>query len=240
MFFRELKSNSMTLWIKKFLPSRKRIRRWLSPRILYFFKRSLAPISNKYGMNRGEPIDRYYINKFIEQNSESIHGHCLEIRDDRYLGKYKDKINQLDILDIDESNTESNIFGDLRNLKNIQDETYDCLVITQTFQYIDDLDSAILECWRILKKGGSLLITAPFMARIDPHSGATGDFWRFTTASLKHLISKKFQDIEVNSFGNLLVGTGYWIGQAEQEFSKEELDYNDPNFPIIITARATK
>ena len=40
--------------------------------------------------------------------------------------------------------------------------------------------------------------------------------------------------------GNVLAGLGFWVGLAQEDLSKKELDHNDNNFPCVITVRAKK
>ncbi len=211
------------------------------PGWFYFLSRSLKPISFNYGSNRGEPVDRYYIEKFLEENKSLITGHCLEIENNTYTQKLGKNISKSDVLDINKDNAKANIYADIRNLAEIPANTYDCLILTQVLQFIDDYDSAIKECHRVLKPGGAILATLPVMSRIDARSGPSGDFWRFTEASARYIFNNKhFASLEVRSWGNVLSGTAFWVGQAQEELSKRELNYNDPNFPCIVTVKAVK
>ena len=47
--------------------------------------RSVKPISNDFGWSRGKPIDRFYIEEFLNRNKELIKGDCGEISEKRYL-----------------------------------------------------------------------------------------------------------------------------------------------------------
>jgi ubiquinone/menaquinone biosynthesis C-methylase UbiE len=218
----------------------RRLKRFLSPRWFYFLRRDLKPISDIYGNDRGTPICRYYIDNFLEKNKKLISGDCLEIMESRYTRKYGHDLNKTDILDIDLKNSRANIKGDLRKLDNIPDDTYDCIILTQTLQYIDDVALAVKECHRILKPGGKILVTVPAVGRIDPTSGFDGDFWRFTAASMKHLFVPLFKKTEINYHGNVLLTMGYLAGMSKEDFSKKELEYSDKNFPLLITALAIK
>src|SRR3989344_2001493 len=213
---------------------KKILRRLKKPRWLYLLWRKLIPLSPKYGMERGQPVDRYYIDLFLSHHADSIRGKCLEVRDNRYTGRFASQITHADILDIDTANTEATIHADLRSAPQIPDNTYDCLILTQVFQYIDDVTAALRECYRILKPGGVLLAVVPAMARLDPK---IPEYWRFTADGMRRLLGTVFSEehTTVTGHGNVLVGTGFWIGQAAEEFSKKELDYNDQNFSIIIT-----
>ncbi len=201
---------------------------------------NLKPISSKFGFDRGMPVDRYYIESFLEDNKEYIKGKCLEIHDNYYLKKFGEgKITECDVLDMYKDNKEANIYGNLKKLDNVASNTYDCLIITHTFGSIDDYQSAIGECWRILKKGGVLLATC---AAMGPIWESDKNYWRFTVASFKYSFGKYFKDenIYAKSFGNVLAGQCFWVGLAKEELTSKEIEYNDPHFPIIITVRARK
>ncbi len=231
--------------IKKNIPDnlKKLIRRILRPHLFYFISKSTKPISKCYGFDRGKPIDRYYIENFLQQNKKDVSGICLELLNNDYTLKYGgDRVNKSDVLDIDENNKSATIIGDLRNLKSIPNGAYDCIILTQVLQFIDDLDAAISECYRILKQSGTILVTLPTISRIDGISGVSGDYWRFTKASAKYLFEKKFDKskIEIKDYGNVRSGIYFHAGLSQEETSKKILDGQDPNFPIIISVRAKK
>jgi SAM-dependent methyltransferase len=214
----------------------------LKPRSGYFMfedkVRNLKPISNKSGFDRGTPIDRYYIDKFLSAHKDVVRGRCLEIHDDFYIRKFGgDKVTASDVLDIDTANKQANIYGDLKNVSNIADNVYDCLMITHTLGLIDDYDAAIREMHRILKPGGSLVAVVTI-------AGSTGkyDHWRFTENSLRYAFGKYFKQdaMQIQTYGNVLVGQAHWIGLATEELTTEELDYHDPQFAIMAAMVARK
>ncbi|MGB2696377.1 MAG: class I SAM-dependent methyltransferase, partial [Candidatus Zixiibacteriota bacterium] len=51
-------------------------------------KSALSPISRQFGFDRGKPIDRYYIENFLNENKHFIRGRVLEIGDNSYTKKY--------------------------------------------------------------------------------------------------------------------------------------------------------
>lgn len=210
---------------------------------LYFFSSSPFPISNIYGFDRGKPLDRFYIEKFLENNREDVRGVCLELLNNEYTKKYGcNKVYESVILDIEKKNTKATLISDLRNLKEVKDNTFDCIILTQVLQFIDDIDSAILECYRTLKPGGVLLATMPSISRIDCTSGEVGDYWRFTTASANYLFGKKFkkENTFISSQGNAKTGLYFYAGLAVEDTSRKLLSVNDKNFPLIITVRVIK
>ena len=50
--------------------------------------RRTTPISRKFGFDRGLPIDRYYIERFLERHASDIHGRVLEIAFNMYTLRF--------------------------------------------------------------------------------------------------------------------------------------------------------
>lgn len=201
------------------------------------------PVSDIYGFDRGHLVDRFYIENFLERNQKDIRGVCLELLNRNYTAEFGgDKVTKSDILDIDRGNDQATIHGDLRDLKNIKSGTYDCIILTQVLQFIDEFETGVRECRRILKPGGVILVSAPTVSRADVASGVDNDFWRFTAAGAKHLFAKVFgaRNIKVESHGNVLAGLAFWVGLVQEDLSEHDLTYNDPDFPVLITVRAVK
>ncbi len=51
------------------------------PRINWGELRRLTPISDVWGLDRGRPLDRYYIESFLERHRGDIRGRVLEVKD---------------------------------------------------------------------------------------------------------------------------------------------------------------
>ena len=212
---------------------------------LKFWKdhRKLQPLSNIYGLDRGQAIDRYYIENFLEKNKKDINGTVLELLNSNYTRKYGQKnIVRSDILDIDLTNKNANVYADLAKAESVESDTYDCFILTQTLQFIFDFRNALYHSYRILKPGGTLLVTLPCVSRIDCVAGTDSDFWRFTKASANKMFSEFFpsDSIQIEVYGNVLVCTSFLMGLASEELKKEELSYYDSNFPLLVCIRAVK
>lgn len=226
----------MNILLNVLLKIRGVITRIIKPRSGY----QLFPLSDKFGFDRGLPIDRYYIEEFLNENKRCIKGRCLEVHDSAYTIRFgKDKVTKADVVDIDIQNKLANIHTDLSDAKNIPDATYDTLIITHTIGLIPEHEKAIANFYRILKPGGHLLLTASTMGPfIENGSG----FWRYTSKSIPYMLGKYFdkKTITTTTYGNALTGQAFWVGMAAQDISKEELDFKDNRFPIIVTAICKK
>ena len=228
---------------KRIYPPKKFFKRLLKPAWMWPILHAVSPISEKYGLDRGRSIDRYFIEQFLQENSSHIQGVCLEIKDDTYVKKYGGAaVSRSDVLDINQRNTKANIYNDLRTLGAIRNDNYDCIILTQVLQFIDNYDAAIQGCYRILKPGGYLLATLPFISRIDIGSRAEGDFWRFTNASARYIFGKYFSkdNLQIKSWGNVLTGVGFWIGLSLEDMPVKKFGRHDPDFPLIISVAAKK
>lgn len=206
--------------------------------------RRLEPISRSFGFDRGIPLDRYYIENFLQKHSSDVQGHVLEIGDDHYTRQFGGaKVRQSDVLDINADNPHATIISDLANASHLPSYQFDSIIFTQTLQFIYNLSSAITTLHRILKPRGVLLGTFPVISQICRYDmDRWGDYWRFTNASVWKLIGDRFGhgNVTVNAHGNILVAMCFLHGLSVQELEPYEHDHFDPDYQILITARAVK
>lgn len=197
------------------------------------------PLSDCWGHDRGTPLDRFYIEQFLESHRQEIRGHVLETEDRYYTDDYGCDVERSEVLDINPSNPEATIVADLQSADAIPSNHFDCFILTQTLQYVYHLQAAVEHCHRVLRPGGVLLATVPAVSRIDP---AIVDYWRFTTASCSALFGGVFgaENVTVHSYGNVLAAIASLSGWAQEEMSASELSANDSYFPIIIAVHAVK
>jgi SAM-dependent methyltransferase len=196
--------------------------------------KSVKPLSQKFGFDRGNPIDRYWIESFLTDHKRKVKGRVLEVVDSTYSQKFDSGVTKFDVVDLDPKNKQANIIGNLKNLTMVKDNTYDCIILTQVLGMIDDYDRAIKECHRILKKGGYLLVTSSCFSSLKSGDINEQPYWRFTPASGNYMMKKHFKKVTVKSYGNVLSGQCFWAGLAQEELTKEQLEYNDPSYPCLL------
>jgi SAM-dependent methyltransferase len=203
--------------------------------------RRTTPLSDEWGRDRGTPVDRYYIERFLEQEQASIQGRVLEVLDAGYTGRFGTRVQQSDVLDIDSTNPDATIVADLAAADAIQSASFDCVILTQTLQYVYDLPAAVAHVRRILKPGGVVLCTLPCASRIAKRYFDT-EYWRFTTASARTLFEARFdaEAVRVESHGNVLTSIAFLAGLAAEELSARELNEADPFFPLLICVVARR
>ncbi len=203
----------------------------------------LQPFCSDFGFSRGGPVDRYYIENFLKKQSGDIKGRVLEIGDNEYSLLYGgSKITQSDILHVDASNTKATFIGDLSDAPQVPDNSFDCVVLTQTLHLIYNYKGALDTCYRILKPGGVLLLTSPVITSIDRGEWSNTWYWSFTDKALERMVGEAFPTgkVEVDTFGNVYVATAFLYGMGASEVSKEKFDHQDSQFQVIVTARAVK
>lgn len=204
----------------------------------------LTPVSQVFGYDRGLPIDRYYIEGFLQANTRDITGRCLELGDPGYITRFGQGVTRADVLHYVPGNPLATIVGDLTDAPHIPDNSFDCIIFTQTLQMIVDPRAALRTIHRILKPDGVALITSAGIAKIGRKLGRDdwGEYWHFTSQSL-HLISAEIwgeANTTIGSYGNVMSACSFLQGLAAQELLPQHLDHNDDDFGVIITARLQK
>ena len=216
------------------------LRRVLRPAPRGLLMRS-GPVSRGWGFDRGLPIDRYFIERFLDEHRADIGGRVLEVKDDGYTRRFGSTVSQADVLDIDATNPAATVVADLTDARPIPDDRYDCVLLTQVLHLVYDLQSAVAECRRILKPGGTLLVTMPALSRCSREL-QDSDFWRITPAGASRLFGDVFgsENVEVLTHGNAVLGASFLMGVAVEEVPARQLRRHDPLFPLLVTIRATK
>jgi SAM-dependent methyltransferase len=146
------------------------------------------------------------------------------------------------VIDIEASNPTATIVADLTDARGVADASFDCFVLTQTLQFVYDVQAAIREAHRLLAPRGVLLATVPAVSKIDRHAGVEGDFWRLTAASARRLTGAVFGEsrVTVRTYGNVLAAIGFLAGLAREDLEDQELDVDDELFPVLVAIRAEK
>jgi len=219
---------------------RRRLRRLSRPARLGSLRRT-TPVSHDFGYDRGMPIDRYYIERFLNDHRDHIRGRVLEVKDGAYTDSFGAQVTQRDVLDADPLNPLATIVADLAAANEIPDATFDCFILTQTLQFIYETHAALAHARRILKPGGALLATVPAVSPIV-HGHHLTDYWRFTSASCTELFGDVFgrDAIRVRPYGNVLTAIAFLAGMAREELTTQELETHDSRFSMLVSVYAVK
>jgi len=206
--------------------------------------RKSTPISQVFGFDRGKPIDRHYIENFLLRHAGDIHGRALEVTDNKYTLQFGgSQVTQSDVLHAVVGNTQSTIVGDLATGEGVPQTAFDCIILTQTLQFIYAIKETIVQIFKSLRPGGVALVTVPGISQISRYDmDRWGDYWRFTDASVRRLFADVFgaENVAVTTYGNVLASCAFLHGLAAHELKQEELDHHDPNYQVIIGIRAVR
>jgi peptidoglycan/xylan/chitin deacetylase (PgdA/CDA1 family)/SAM-dependent methyltransferase len=207
--------------------------------------RRITPIREAAESNERDSLADWYIRRFLGLHQEDVQGHVLETRDSRYTAEFgASRVARGDVLDTDPANPKATLIADLSRADSIPPDSFDCLILIQTLQFIYDFSAALSHAYRILKPGGVLLGTLPCVSPVADAEGggATRDFWRFTEASVRNMFSEVFPvaSFEIIAFGNVMAYAALLHGLPAADLAPEELDDRDPLFPLICCIRAVK
>jgi SAM-dependent methyltransferase len=201
------------------------------------------PISQQFGLERGQPVDRFYIESFLSNNAQFIKGRVVEIAENTYTLKFGTAVEKSEILHIDKNDKKATIIADLSDVDTIPENIADSFICTQTLNFIYDVKKAIKGIHKILKPNGKAIITVAGLSQISRFDmDRWGDYWRFTDRSLKKLLMESFNeaDIQIEIFGNVHSATMFLQGIASEELDKHKIEVKDHNYQIVLGAIVTK
>ena len=204
---------------------------------------STEPVGRLFGRERGTPIDRYYIERFLDRNRGSIRGRVLEVGEDTYTRRFGgDRVTEAAVLHVADYSG-ATIVGDLSKPDTLPADRFDAFICTQTFNFIFEVEAAIRGAHRVLAPGGVLLATMAGIGQISTGDAERwGDFWRFTVQSAERSFGDVFgaANVSVDFAGNVYAATSFLRGIALEEVSTARLDVRDPEYPIVILVVARK
>ena len=202
------------------------------------------PISRQFGTERGAPIDRHYIEVMLADHSDYIRGDVLEIEDNTYTMQFGgDKVQQSIVMDVSSTDSNVSINGNIETGQGIRDEIADCFILTQTLMYIYDLESAAHNIMRLLKKGGTALITCSGISQNSRRCMDNyGCYFNFNADVFVRMFEKESnaQVLETGSFGNVKTVSAHLNGLCSEDLVEEDFVPNDKYYPLIVYAVVKK
>src|SRR3989344_7236734 len=189
----------------------------------------VLPFDKSFGNARGDPIGRFYIEKFLKENKSYIKGLCLEFAGKSYKAFFP-KIKKYEVISV-EPGEGIKYVGDVHSSKTLPENRFNSIICTQVLEHLYNPQKALINLYNSLKPGGYIILTAPFFAIVHFDLGI-GDYFRYTPEGFKNIINKTGLIIDKFDFGgNAMVTIGCILGMAQSDFSSWRSEEKDPIFP---------
>lgn len=200
-------------------------------------KMSTEPVSREFGLERGQAIDRYYIEKFLEKNKNLIQGECIEIAENTYTLHYgEDRVTNSFILHV-RGWGKNAIKGNLETGEGILENQYDCAIITQTLMFIFDIRKTAKNIYKMLKPGGNALITVAGISQISRYDADLwGSYYGFQEDAMIALFEPIFgkENVKVETYGNVKTAIALLCGLCQEDLQDDDFRYQDRDYPLIV------
>jgi SAM-dependent methyltransferase len=154
-------------------------------------KRLSQPLSRK--------LTRVTLDRFIQRHASAARTLDIGAQNGPYAAFFPNRV----ALDI-ERGAGVQVIGDAQAL-GVAGESFDTILCTEVLEHLPEPQRAIDEMWRVLRPGGTLLLTTRFLF---PIHDAPHDYFRFTKYGLRHLL-RRFEILdleeETDSVGTVAV-----------------------------------
>ncbi|RZI81145.1 MAG: methyltransferase domain-containing protein, partial [Rubrivivax sp.] len=210
--------------------------RWLTFRV-----REGEPLSRKFGMDRGTPLDRHWLAQFFSRHaSPGIGGTGLEVGGTEYLQTYFPRLSRQYLFPT--SDGQPACLGcNLETGEGVTPGRFDLLIATQVYNFIHDTREALRHSAELLKPGGVLIGSVGGISQISRYDADRwGHYHSFTIQSWQRYLAEHFDDVQIECFGNVHTACAYLNGLAAEEIDPAILDRHDPDYPVTLCFRAVR
>jgi ubiquinone/menaquinone biosynthesis C-methylase UbiE len=91
------------------------------------------------------------------------------------------------------------IVGDVLNMP-FEDDDFDTVICNQVLEHVKEPEKLFSETFRVLKKGGNFICTAPFL---EPNHADPEDYFRYTKEALALMAERRgFKVLNFGSYGS--------------------------------------
>jgi SAM-dependent methyltransferase len=201
--------------------------------------RSTSPFSNEYGFDRGTPIDRYYLHRFLQQHRTEITGNVLEVQGSGYTRQFGQGVMRADSFDIN-PRFQPTYVCDLAKAESIlPSNRYDCCLLPNTLQHLRELEACLRNALRVGKPGGVILASS---AVFEPLISDGADYWRLSSMGWEEITARVWAgcEVKIEAHGNCLAVLAAMLGLASEELTPEELDLQSWRYPVLVTFSCRK
>lgn len=203
-------------------------------RVRFADLRRLDPVRREAIPGEGRSIEQHYLGRFFNEHATDVRGRVLRVGP---LPAPEDSF-QAEQCDGDRAVS----WEDLERLDDIESAAFDCVLCAGMLEGNIDPTAVVRQLHRGLRPGGRLLLAASGIRRLGTSSEAATDWWRFTSASVERLLGTVFpsERIHVWTYGNVFAATASLMGLTVEDVGVARLDCCDPDYQVLIAARAEK
>ena len=199
--------------------------------------RRMVPVCSRFGFSRGSPIDRYYLDQFIEKIRPLVHGDVVEIggKDENgrlYQFEHAVRYRGFDMFE----DPDISLVGDAHDPNALAEAQLDTIIAFNVLEHCPKPWIVIDNMRRWLKPDGLALVMVPSCQRLHR---MPEDYWRPLPAALIHLFTT-WADCELHVYGNPSTAIAAMLGIAVEELSVGELDAYHPDYPVTTCVIAKK
>ena len=201
--------------------------------------RRVRPFSENFGFDRGTPVDRYYLHRFLEDHRHRITGDVLEIQMPGYARRYGSRLGDVHSVDINPAHAATYTVDLARAEGVIPSDRYDCFLLPNTLCVLRDVEGCLRQALRVVRPGGVILASTAGFVPLTPDYP---DYWHLSAAGWREITGRAFRGcrVRVDSHGNCLAAVAAMLGLAHEELEPAELDAEDPRYPVLITIACEK
>ncbi len=128
--------------------------------------------------------ERYLIKKQIQKHAHYLKGTVLDVGAGSFK-RYAPYLNVDKYITLDNDvGSKADIIASAENIP-LESESVDSIICTQVLGDIKNPGKALKEFYRVLRPGGTVLLTESLMNQVHDEPN---DFWRFTNFTLKYLL----------------------------------------------------
>jgi hypothetical protein len=197
--------------------------------------RRVRPFSDNFGFERGTPVDRYYLHRFLDRHRSLITGRVLEIQNSGYTVRFGHDVRTTHTVDIVPAFNPTYVCDLARSEHVIPSDTYDCFLLPNTLCVLRDVEACLRHALRVTRPGGVILAST---AALVPLTGDAPDYWHLSAAGWREVAARAWGgagEYEIEAHGNCLAAVAAMLGLAHEELDRAELDFDDPRFPVLVT-----
>jgi SAM-dependent methyltransferase len=207
---------------------------------VFTFRSAGEPVSRVFGTDRGQSIDRYWIERYLARHADAGPGAGIEVGEVSYLRRFFPAYAPHYLVQADDGGAGC-VVCDLERGDPALAGRFDVLVATQVFNFVYETRAALRTAAQLLKPGGRMLGSVGGITQISRYDADRwGHYYSFTVQSWERLLREVFDDVSLETYGNVDTACAFLHGLCAEEVDPALLDRQDPDYVVNICFRAVK